>query len=59
MLLDTQRVEFGPKLAKIALNICKLHVKYVKECEGVYASVGKYHHRISQLEYILLDTQHV
>ena len=32
MLLDTQHVEFGPKLAKIALNVCKLREKCVKEC---------------------------
>ena len=59
MLFDIQNVEIGPKMAEIAQIAWKLHVNWMKVCEGVCESVWKYHHWISQLEYMLFYTQYV
>ena len=59
MLLDTKHVKFGPKIAKIAHSVWKVHEECVLVCEGVCESVWKYEDRVSQFEYMLLDTQHV
>ena len=59
MLLDTQHVKFGPKIAKIAQSVWKVSEECVWVCEGVCESVWKYEDWVSQFEYMLLDTQHV
>ena len=45
--------------AIIAQSAWKLCVECEQVCEKVCESILKYHHWISQLEYLLLDTQHV
>ena len=57
MLFDSEHVEIGSKMAKIVQIMCKLQANCVKVCEGVSENVSKYHHLISQLEYILFDNQ--
>ena len=59
MLSDTQHVNFGQKIAKIAKSVWKVCEECVKVCEGVCESVWKYEDWVSQFEYMLLDTQHV
>ena len=48
----------GSKFAKIAQSVWKVHEECVWVCEGVCESVWKYEHWVSQLEYMLSDTQH-
>ena len=57
MLLDSKYDEISQKLTKIAQSVLKVCEKCMKVCEGVCESVWKYHHWISLLEYMLLDTQ--
>ena len=62
---NTQHVELGQNLAQIAQIEQKLYENCLKmyeiarKCEGVHESVWKYDHWITQLDYIILETQHV
>ena len=59
MLFDTQHVEIGPQMAEIVQIAWKLREICVKLREEVREIAWKYHRRISRLEYMLFDTQHV
>ena len=59
MLLDTQHVEIRKKIAKIAYSEWQVCEECGRVCEGVFESVCKFHQWVSQLMYMLLDTQHV
>ena len=57
MLLDTQMFELGWKMAKIAKSVWKLCEVCGRMCEEVCEIVRKFHHWVSQLIYMLQDTQ--
>ena len=59
MLFDTKHVEIGPKMAEIVQIAWKLREICMKLCEEVREIAWKYHQRISRLEYMLFDAQHV
>ena len=59
MLFITHHVKIGSSLMKIAQSVWKVCEECVWVCERLFETVRKYDYSIFQLEYILLDTQHV